>query len=75
MFTKRDRTARLVGVANLLFQHLPGLMAHQIAEWIGVNVRTVYRDLNALEREVGVNSGRTARATTPSAPRFCLRSN
>jgi predicted DNA-binding transcriptional regulator YafY len=54
VFTKRDRTARLVRVANLLFQHQRGLTAHQIAELIGMNVRTVYRDLNALEREVGV---------------------
>jgi proteasome accessory factor B len=54
VFTKRDRTARLLGVANLLFHHPHGLTAHQIAQRIGMNVRTVYRDLNALEREVGV---------------------
>jgi predicted DNA-binding transcriptional regulator YafY len=54
VFTKRDRTARLLGVANLLFQHPHGLTAAQIAERIGMNVRTVYRDLHALETEVGV---------------------
>jgi len=54
VFTKRDRTARLVGLANLLFQHPHGLTAHQIAYRIGMNARTVYRDLRALESEVGV---------------------
>ena len=54
VFTKRDRTARLLNVANLLFQHPHGLTAPRIAELIGMNVRTVYRDLRALESEVGV---------------------
>jgi len=54
VFTKRDRTARLLGVANLLFQHPHGLTTRQIAERIGMNVRTVHRDLRALETEVGV---------------------
>jgi predicted DNA-binding transcriptional regulator YafY len=54
VFTKRDRTARLLGVANLLFQHPNGLTAPHIAALIGMNVRTVYRDLRAIESEVGV---------------------
>lgn len=54
VFTKRDRTARLLNVANLLFQHPRGLTAPRIAELIGMNVRTVYRDLRAVESEVGV---------------------
>src|SRR5262245_40127571 len=53
-FVKRDRTARLLGVAYLLYQHPNGLTAHQIAERTGMHVRTVYRDLRALEQEVGV---------------------
>ncbi len=53
-FVKRDRTARLLGVAYLLFQHPNGLTAQEIAERIGMNVRTAYRDLRALEEEVGV---------------------
>jgi predicted DNA-binding transcriptional regulator YafY len=53
-FVKRDRTARLLGVAYLLFQHPHGLTAHEIAARIGMNVRTTYRDLRALEEEVGV---------------------
>jgi predicted DNA-binding transcriptional regulator YafY len=53
-FVKRDRTARLVRVAHLLFQHPRGLTAADIAEHIGMNVRTAYRDLGALDAEVGV---------------------
>lgn len=53
-FTKRDRTARLLGVAHLLYQHPHGLTPQEIANRIGMNVRTVYRDLRALEEEVGV---------------------
>lgn len=53
-FVKRDRTARLLGVAHLLFQHPHGLTAPAIAARIGMNVRTVYRDPRALEEEVGV---------------------
>lgn len=53
-FVKRDRTARLVGVAHLLYQHPHGLTVQEIAERIGMNVRTVYRDLRALQDEVGV---------------------
>jgi predicted DNA-binding transcriptional regulator YafY len=53
-FVKRDRTARLLGVAHLLYQHPHGLTAQEIADRIGMNVRTVYRDLRALEDEVGV---------------------
>jgi predicted DNA-binding transcriptional regulator YafY len=54
-FIKRDRTARLVRVANLLFHHHPrGISAPDIAKRIGMNVRTVYRDLRSLEAEVGI---------------------
>jgi predicted DNA-binding transcriptional regulator YafY len=53
-FIKRDRTARLLGVAYLLFQHRHGLTPQEIAERIGMHKRTVYRDLKALQDEVGV---------------------
>jgi predicted DNA-binding transcriptional regulator YafY len=53
-FVKRDRTARLLGVANLLYQHPGGLLPREIAQRVGVSIRTVYRDLQALESEVGV---------------------
>jgi len=53
-FIKRDRTARLLGVAYLLYQHPHGLTPPEIAERIGMTVRTVYRDLRALQDEVGI---------------------
>lgn len=53
-FARRDRTARLLGLAHLLNQHPHGLTAREIAERVGMNVRTVQRDLRALEEEVGV---------------------
>lgn len=53
-FVKRDRTARLLGVAHLLFKHPRGITAPEIAKQVNMNVRTVYRDLRALEDEVGV---------------------
>jgi predicted DNA-binding transcriptional regulator YafY len=53
-FVKRDRTARLLNVAHLLFKHPRGLTAQEIANRVGMNVRTVYRDVRALEEEVGV---------------------
>lgn len=53
-FVKRDRTARLLGIAHLLHRHKHGLTAQQIAERVGMHVRTVYRDLRALDEEVGI---------------------
>src|SRR5436190_1367258 len=52
-FVKRDRTARLIRVEHLLSQHPDGLTAKQVADRVGVNVRTAYRDLRALEDELG----------------------
>lgn len=54
VFTRRDRTARLLGVAHLLHQYPHGLSAQEIAHHVGMHVRTVYRDLRALESEVGL---------------------
>jgi proteasome accessory factor B len=51
---KRDRTARLVRVAHLLYQHPRGLSAREIAHRTGVSHRTVNRDLRALDEEIGV---------------------
>jgi predicted DNA-binding transcriptional regulator YafY len=54
-FLKRDRAARLTRVATLLYQHRPrGLTAQEIARRVDVNVRTAYRDLHAVEAELGV---------------------
>lgn len=53
-YVKRDRTARLLRVEHLLSQHPNGLTAKQVAERTGVNVRTAYRDLRALEEELAL---------------------
>ena len=50
---KRDRTARLLRVEGILSQHPHGLSAKDVADRTGVNVRTAYRDLRALEDELG----------------------
>jgi len=51
---KRDRTARLMRVASLLVAHPDGMRPKDIAERLGMSVRNVYRDLRALEGEVGL---------------------
>ena len=51
---KRDRTARLMRVASLLFAHPDGMRPKDIAERLGMSVRNVYRDLKALDGEVGL---------------------
>lgn len=53
-FVKRDRTARLARVASLLHQHPQGLTARELARRVRVSVRTAYRDLRALDEEVGI---------------------
>jgi proteasome accessory factor B len=52
--SKRDRTARLVRVTSLLAAHPSGMRPGEIAERLGMSVRNVYRDLHALEGEVGL---------------------
>jgi predicted DNA-binding transcriptional regulator YafY len=51
---KRDRTARLVRVTSLLAGNPGGMRPSEIAERLGMSVRNVYRDLHALEGEVGL---------------------
>lgn len=51
---KTDRTARLLKVEHLLYQNPSGLKVAEIARLCGVNKRTTYRDLRALEFELGV---------------------
>ena len=51
---KRDRTARLMRVARLLEANPNGMRPKDIADRLGMSVRNVYRDLKALEREVGL---------------------
>jgi predicted DNA-binding transcriptional regulator YafY len=51
---KRDRLARLTRVVSLLRAHPDGMAIRDIAKRIDVSVRTVYRDLNAIEGEIGI---------------------
>ena len=50
---KKDRTARLLRVAQILYQYPQGVHPQRIAELCGVSRRTVYRDLVALQGELG----------------------
>ena len=51
---KRDRVARLVRVVTVLSGHPEGMRPADIARRIDVSPRTVYRDLRAIEGEIGV---------------------
>jgi predicted DNA-binding transcriptional regulator YafY len=53
-FGKRDRLARMLRVVAVLRGHPEGIRPSEIARRTGVATRTVYRDLRALETEVGV---------------------
>jgi predicted DNA-binding transcriptional regulator YafY len=51
---KRDRLARLVRVVSVLRAHPEGIRPSEIARRIDVSARTVYRDLKAIDQEIGV---------------------
>jgi predicted DNA-binding transcriptional regulator YafY len=54
---KRDRLARLLSVASILYSRGSGengVAVDEIAELTGMTTRTIYRDLKALEEELGV---------------------
>jgi predicted DNA-binding transcriptional regulator YafY len=51
---KRDRIARLLKLQMLLYQNPQGLQVTKIASECSTSKRTVYRDLEALESEIGV---------------------
>jgi predicted DNA-binding transcriptional regulator YafY len=51
---KRDRLARLVRVVSVLRAHPDGIRPAEIARRIDVSPRTVYRDLKAIDEEIGV---------------------
>lgn len=51
---KRDRLARMLRVVTVLRGHPDGIRPAEIARRVGVATRTAYRDLHALEEEVGV---------------------
>jgi predicted DNA-binding transcriptional regulator YafY len=51
---KRDRLARMLRVVAVLRAHPEGIRPAEIARRIDVSPRTVYRDLRAIDEEVGV---------------------
>lgn len=51
---KRDRTARLTRLVAILHAHPEGIRTADVADRVGMSVRTVYRDLKAIEGELGV---------------------
>ncbi len=51
---KWDRSARYLKIARVLHQHRDGIGAAAIADLVGVSKRTVYRDLEAMERDAGL---------------------
>jgi predicted DNA-binding transcriptional regulator YafY len=51
---KRDRLARLGRVMTVLRAHPAGIRPEEIARRVGMSVRTVYRDLRAIESELRV---------------------
>jgi predicted DNA-binding transcriptional regulator YafY len=52
---KRDRLARFYRVLNVLAAHgEAGIGVDEIARRVGVSKRTVYRDLGALDEEIGI---------------------
>jgi len=51
---RRDRTARLLKLQILLWQNPGGLNINELARLCSVSERTVYRDLQAIESELGV---------------------
>ena len=54
---KRDRLARLLSVASILYSRgsgESGVAVSEIAKLTGMTTRTVYRDINALDEELGV---------------------
>ena len=54
---KRDRLARLLSVASILYSRgsgEAGVPVSEIADLTGMTTRTIYRDIRALEEELGV---------------------
>jgi predicted DNA-binding transcriptional regulator YafY len=51
---KRDRLARMTRLVAILQAHPDGMRTADVAERVGMSVRTVYRDLRAIDEEIGV---------------------
>ena len=73
---KRDRLARFYRVVQYLDAHPEGVTPNQIAAFVGMSRRSAYRDLRALEDELGVSlwsdSGRWGVAEKALLPAFRL---
>ena len=52
--TKRDRVARLTRLIQVLRAHPDGIAPRELAQRVGMSVRTVYRDLAAIDQELEV---------------------
>jgi predicted DNA-binding transcriptional regulator YafY len=52
--TKWDRAARYLKIATILHAHPDGIRVADLATLIGVAKRTIYRDLEALDRDAGL---------------------
>ena len=52
--TKRDRLARLGRVIAVLRAHPDGIRVEELARRVDMSLRTVYRDLKAIEGELGI---------------------
>jgi predicted DNA-binding transcriptional regulator YafY len=51
---KRDRVARMTRIMQVLRAHPNGISPKEIARRVDMSVRTVYRDLRAIDEEIGV---------------------
>lgn len=51
---KRDRLARLTRIVAVLQAHPAGIRPAEVAERVGMSVRTVYRDFRAIDGELGI---------------------
>ena len=49
---KRDRLARMTRLMGILQAHPDGMRTAELAERVGMSVRTVYRDLKAIDEEI-----------------------
>ena len=74
--TKRDRLARMTRLMGILQAHPDGMRTADLAERVGMSVRTVYRDLKAIDDEIVAAVGRgRAVGHRPREARSCRRSS
>jgi predicted DNA-binding transcriptional regulator YafY len=72
---KRDRLARLLKVASILYSQgstESGVAVDEIARLTGMNKRTVYRDIAALETELGIPVFQAGRGRYGTERKFFL---